>query len=149
MVEDNCEWKGHIMAIPEACSTPVGGLRYHAWSNWACLAKGFVFGLFGGSVDFFFRLFERCLEVLFRHFDFLLNEIQLGLDGFPQIFRYFLESLKGFSDLPSYLRQLLGAKEEKRNHENDKDFAYSQSEHGVSPVMRGRCGRLPAAPRSA
>jgi hypothetical protein len=44
---------------------------------------------------------------------------------------------------------LFGAEEEKRNYENDKDFAYSQSEHGVLPVMRDRCGRLPAAARSA
>ena len=45
---------------------------------------------FGDIFYLLLGLFHRGLEVLLDHFDFLLNEVEFGLDGFPKVIRGFL-----------------------------------------------------------
>ena len=81
-------------------------------------------------VDFLFGFLHRRLEILFDHLHFLLDHVELWFDGLAQVLSRLLKALDRFPDLSSDLWQLLRAKEQKRNDENDQYFAGTQSEHG-------------------
>jgi hypothetical protein len=87
----------------------------------SCLTRladrvGAVLCLFPSGGDFFFCFFYGGLKVLFHHFDFLLNHIQLRLNRLPEVVSRIFEALNGFSDLPSDFGKLLWPEEEKGDH---------------------------------
>lgn len=98
------------------------------------LVAGFVLSLIGRSGDVLFGFFHGSLEILFGHFDFLLNHIELRLDGFSKIFGSIFESFERLADLTSYFWQLFWPEQKKCDHENDEYFACSQSKHRVQSV---------------
>lgn len=91
----------------------------------ACLRGGLILCLGTCSTDLVLRFFEGGLKILLRHLHFLLKEIQLRLDGLPEIFRCILQSLDSLSDLTPDLGQLFGAEQEKGNDQNDENLAGS------------------------
>ncbi len=63
-----------------------------------------------------------------------------GSTDFRKILRCFLEPLDRFPDLTSDFRQLLGAEQQERDHQNNENFADAQSEHGSSYAKHDAAG---------